>query len=128
MSLFKNEAYGPGSYDKEELLFIARCMEARIKELEKKLSETQDYWIAKYYPVSFIDSLAGQVALDDRDVAEKMLSKFYELYKDRDLWGFEVDPIDMVNGAISVLGGAISESELQKLTDLKQSIEKGITP
>lgn len=124
MSIFKNEAHSASGFDKEELLFIARCMESRIKELEKDLSETKDYWSAKYYPISFVDSLFGQVVLDSSDIAEKALSKFYELYKDRDLWGFEVDAIDMVKGAINVFGDSIKETEYQKLIDLKDSIEK----
>ena len=124
MSIFKHEAYSAGGFDKEELLFMARCMESRIKELEKNLSETQDYWSGKYYPISFVDSLFGQVLLDSSDIAEKSLSKFYELYRDRDLWGFEVDAIDMVKGAISVFGDSISDTEYQKLIDLKISIEK----
>ena len=124
MSIFKHEAYSDGGFDREELLFMARCMEARIKELEKDLSETQNDWSDKYYPISFVDSLFGQVVLDSSDIAEKALSKFYELYKDRDLWGFEVDAIDMVKGAIGVFGDSISETDFQKLIDLKNSIEK----
>lgn len=124
MSIFKHEAYSAEGFDREELLFMARCMESRIKELEKDLRETQDCWANRYYPISFVDSLFGQVLLDNSDIAEKALSKFYELYKDRDLWGFDVDTIDMIKGAINVFGDSISETEYQKLIDLKISIEK----
>nr|WP_241878297.1 hypothetical protein [Psychrobacter sp. PraFG1]UNK04750.1 hypothetical protein MN210_11115 [Psychrobacter sp. PraFG1] len=50
-----------GAMPKEDLIIIANCMLARIKELEVENKRVSQQWADRYRPLSFVGTLAGQV-------------------------------------------------------------------
>lgn len=109
---------------KEDLIIIANCLLARIKELEAENKRISQQWADRYHPLSFVGTLAGQVFLENKDAARQALNKFYEIYDHQDIWCLDVDAIDMAKGARMVLGDAITETEYQELTKLESQLNK----
>ncbi|WP_338412074.1 hypothetical protein MN210_18975 [Psychrobacter raelei] len=113
-----------GAMPKEDLIIIANCMLARIKELEVENKRVSQQWADRYRPLSFVGTLAGQVFLENKDAARQALNKFYEIYDNQDIWCLDVDAIDMAKGARMALGDAITETEYQELTKLESQLNK----